>query len=61
MRDTAETNGLFAKGDIKVRILEYEQCIVGGMQQDLIHVLGHSMQGRKGNRRKPSRSRSLHS
>ena len=42
----AEDSGLFAIGDIKVRIKPYEYFTVGGKANDFIHVFGHIMQGR---------------
>ncbi|MEO7308277.1 MAG: 5-carboxymethyl-2-hydroxymuconate Delta-isomerase [Ferruginibacter sp.] len=42
----AEGTGLFAVGDIKVRIKPYAYFTVGGSSIDFIHVFGHIMQGR---------------
>jgi len=42
----AEATGLFAVGDIKVRINPYSLFTVGGTGNDFIHVFGHIMQGR---------------
>ena len=42
----AEDTGLFAIGDIKVRINPYAHFTVGGTKNDFIHVFGHIMQGR---------------
>ena len=42
----AEASGLFAVGDIKVRIKPYEYFMVGRSKNDFIHVFGHIMQGR---------------
>jgi len=42
----AEATGLFAVGDIKVRINPYTLFTVGGTTNDFIHVFGHIMQGR---------------
>ena len=42
----AEDTGLFAIGDIKVRIKPYDYFTVGGTGNDFIHVFGHIMQGR---------------
>ncbi len=42
----AEATGLFAVGDIKVRINPYIHYTVGGTSNDFIHVFGHIMQGR---------------
>ena len=44
--ETAESTGLFQKGDIKVRIRSYEHFIAGSGQDDFIHVFGNIMQGR---------------
>lgn len=46
VQDTAESSGLFAKGDIKVRINSYEHYLVGGTDADFIHVFGNIMEGR---------------
>lgn len=42
----AEDTGLFAIGDIKVRIKPYEYFTVGSTSNDFIHVFGHIMEGR---------------
>ncbi|MEO6542115.1 MAG: 5-carboxymethyl-2-hydroxymuconate Delta-isomerase [Ferruginibacter sp.] len=42
----AEGTGLFADGDIKVRIKSYEYFTAGGGSNDFIHVFGYIMQGR---------------
>jgi 5-carboxymethyl-2-hydroxymuconate isomerase len=52
VHDTAEASGLFAKGDIKVRIRSYEHYTAGGTQNDFLHVFGHIMQGRTVEQRK---------
>lgn len=52
VHDTAEASGLFAKGDIKVRIRPYELFTVGGTQSDFLHVFGYIMQGRTVEQRK---------
>lgn len=51
--ETAETTGLFAKGDIKVRINPFTYFTVAGLpagqagtNNDFIHIFGHIMQGR---------------
>lgn len=44
--DIAEETGLFAAGDIKVRIKPYVYFTVGGTGNDFIHVFGYIMQGR---------------
>ncbi|MEO6490808.1 MAG: 5-carboxymethyl-2-hydroxymuconate Delta-isomerase [Ferruginibacter sp.] len=46
VHDTAESTGLFAKGDIKVRITHYEYFNVGNDPKDFIHVFGYIMEGR---------------
>ncbi|MFZ1688090.1 MAG: 5-carboxymethyl-2-hydroxymuconate Delta-isomerase [Flavobacteriales bacterium] len=52
VHDTADASGLFAKGDIKVRIRKYKQYLVGGAQQDFIHVFGYIMEGRMAEQKK---------
>jgi 5-carboxymethyl-2-hydroxymuconate isomerase len=49
---TAEASGLFAQGDIKVRIRAYDDFTVGGTMNDFLHVFGHIMQGRTTAQRK---------
>lgn len=44
--ETAEGSGLFAKGDIKVRINPFEHYNVGNTQDDFIHIFGNIMEGR---------------
>ena len=44
--ETAEATGLFAKGDIKVRINPFIHFTVAGTKDDFIHIFGHIMQGR---------------
>ena len=46
IHDTAESTGLFKKGDIKVRLRPFEHYTVGGAQTDFIHVFGNIMEGR---------------
>ncbi len=43
---TAEATGLFAKGDIKVRINPFIRFTVAGTRNDFIHIFGNIMQGR---------------
>ena len=52
VHDTADASGLFAVGDIKVRIRTYFQYIVGNTQDDFIHVFGFVMEGRTVDQRK---------
>jgi 5-carboxymethyl-2-hydroxymuconate isomerase len=49
---TAEASGLFAEGDIKVRIRSYVHYTVGGTQNDFLHVFGYIMQGRTTKKKK---------
>ncbi len=46
VHDTAETTGLFAKGDIKARLNVFEYYTVANTDNDFIHVFGNIMQGR---------------
>ncbi|HTF04093.1 MAG TPA: 5-carboxymethyl-2-hydroxymuconate Delta-isomerase [Bacteroidia bacterium] len=46
VHDTADSTGLFKKGDIKVRVQPYKYFTVANTQSDFIHVFGHIMQGR---------------
>ena len=44
--DTAESTGLFSKGDIKVRINPFTHYTIGGTKDDFIHVFANIMEGR---------------
>lgn len=44
--DVAQASGLFAKGDMKVRIQPFEHCKLGEGKEDFLHVFGYIMQGR---------------
>ena len=44
--DTAESTGLFDKGDIKVRINPFEYYNIGNTQDDFIHIFANIMEGR---------------
>ncbi|MEM1408190.1 MAG: 5-carboxymethyl-2-hydroxymuconate Delta-isomerase [Bacteroidota bacterium] len=44
--DTAESTGLFDKGDIKVRINPFKFYIVGNSKDDFIHIFANIMEGR---------------
>ena len=44
--DIAESTGLFAEGDIKVRINPFSHFKLGPSKQDFIHVFGNIMEGR---------------
>ena|SRR5215213_4827858 len=46
VHDTAESSGLFKKGDIKVRIRAFEYYTIGNANADFIHVFGNIMEGR---------------
>jgi 5-carboxymethyl-2-hydroxymuconate isomerase len=46
VHDTAESTGLFRKGDIKVRIQPFTHFTVGGTSNDFIHLRAHIMGGR---------------
>ncbi len=46
VHDTADLTGLFAKGDIKVRIRAFKDYTVGNTRPDFIHVFGNIMEGR---------------
>jgi 5-carboxymethyl-2-hydroxymuconate isomerase len=45
---TAETSGLFAEDDIKVRIRPFEHYKLGKGKNNFIHVFGNIMEGRTG-------------
>ncbi len=42
----ANSTGLFAEGDIKVRVSPFQKYSVGNTREDFIHVFAHIMQGR---------------
>jgi 5-carboxymethyl-2-hydroxymuconate isomerase len=44
--EIAEATGLFAKGDIKVRINAYKYYKLGEGKKDFMHVFGNIMEGR---------------
>ena len=46
VHDTADSTGLFKKGDIKVRIRSFKDFNVGNTKSDFIHVFGNIMEGR---------------
>ena len=46
VHDTADASGLFAKGDIKVRIRPYAYGTVGNAAADFLHVFAYIMEGR---------------
>jgi 5-carboxymethyl-2-hydroxymuconate isomerase len=52
VHDTAAASGLFAIGDIKVRIRTHFQYTVGNTQDDFLHVFGYVMEGRTVDQRK---------
>lgn len=52
IHETALSTGLFAEGDIKVRINSFSQYIVGGQSDDFIHVFANIMEGRNTEQKK---------
>ncbi|MCG8327997.1 MAG: 5-carboxymethyl-2-hydroxymuconate Delta-isomerase [Chitinophagales bacterium] len=44
--DTAASTGLFAPGDIKVRINPFELYNIGNTKDDFIHIFANIMEGR---------------
>ena len=44
--DVAESTGLFADGDIKVRIKPFEYFMLGPGKNNFIHIFGNIMEGR---------------
>lgn len=46
VHDVANDTGLFAKGDIKVRIQFFRNFIVGNSNADFLHIFGNIMEGR---------------
>jgi 5-carboxymethyl-2-hydroxymuconate isomerase len=49
--DAATATGLFAVGDIKVRINTFKYYTVGNTKDDYIHVFGNLMEGRDDNQK----------
>ncbi|MDN5212726.1 5-carboxymethyl-2-hydroxymuconate Delta-isomerase [Fulvivirgaceae bacterium BMA12] len=52
VHDTADATGLFAKGDIKVRINPFNLFTVGNSKDDFIHIIAHIMGGRSSTQKK---------
>jgi len=50
--DTAESTGLFDKGDIKVRINPFQYYNIGNTKDDFIHIFANIMEGRTLNQKK---------
>ena len=46
VHDTADSTGLFAPGNIKVRAISFSTYTVGGSDEDFLHIFGHIMSGR---------------
>ena len=46
VHDTAESTGIFDKGDIKVRINPFEYYNNGNTLEDFIHIFANIMEGR---------------
>ena len=46
VHSTVLATGLFAEGDIKVRLRPFEQFLVGNTKGSFIHVFGTMMEGR---------------
>jgi 5-carboxymethyl-2-hydroxymuconate isomerase len=44
--DAAEATGLFAVGDIKVRLRPYQYFTLGAGKSDFLHIFGYIMEGR---------------
>jgi 5-carboxymethyl-2-hydroxymuconate isomerase len=44
--EVAEATGLFAKNDIKVRLMPYKYYKLGETKKDFIHIFGNIMEGR---------------
>ena len=44
--EAAESTGLFAPNDIKVRIRPYEQYMLGEGKTNFLHIFGYIMEGR---------------
>ena len=50
--DTAESTGLFDKGDIKVRINPFQYYNIGNTDDDFIHIFANIMEGRTTSQKK---------
>ncbi|MDV7699380.1 5-carboxymethyl-2-hydroxymuconate Delta-isomerase [Chryseobacterium soli] len=44
--ETADSSGLFALNDIKVRLLPYEYYRLGDQKDSFLHIFGYIMEGR---------------
>lgn len=44
--EAADASGLFQSHDIKVRRLPYEDYLVGGKDQNFVHIICHILSGR---------------
>ena len=56
--DAAESTGLFAAGDIKVRLRPFQHFLLGAGKTDFIHVFANLMKGRSA-RQKANLSRKI--
>ena len=50
--DTAESTGLFDKGDIKVRINPFQYYNIGNTTDDFMHIFANIMEGRTASQKK---------
>ena len=49
--DSAESTGLFSKGDIKVRINPFKYYNIGDDKESFIHIFANIMEGRTNNQK----------
>ncbi|MEL6562491.1 MAG: 5-carboxymethyl-2-hydroxymuconate Delta-isomerase [Bacteroidota bacterium] len=55
--DAADSTKLFSKGDIKVRIQDFDEFLAGDGDDDFIHVFGNIMEGRSDGQKQELTSR----
>ncbi|MCD4485942.1 5-carboxymethyl-2-hydroxymuconate Delta-isomerase [Chromobacterium vaccinii] len=46
VHEAADASGLFQSADIKVRLQSYDDFLVGGRDQDFVHIACHILAGR---------------
>ena len=52
IQDTTESSELFAKGDVKTRLRQYDYYSVAGEKTDFVHLVSHILSGRTVEQRK---------
>jgi len=52
IHDTTESSGLFEIGDVKSRLVIFENYLVGGVKAPFVHIVTHLLSGRSDDQRK---------